>query len=100
MEEAIRERVRFEASNRVHRSLSGARNHVVPLEELVSDDSVDEPSEAESEHDARPSNTAVLSCPCNPLTLSYGHEEADAAPSASRKRLRPGNPSRVAANPF
>src|SRR5829696_1814190 len=52
MEEAVRKRVRLEARHRRGRVAALAAQHVVPLEDLVEDDAVDEPAEPDAEEDA------------------------------------------------
>jgi hypothetical protein len=51
VEEAIGQRVGLEPGDRRRRMLAGVREHVVPLEDLVQDDPVDEPSEAQAEEE-------------------------------------------------
>ena len=49
MKEAISQGVCFETRNRVYRVIAGVANHVMPLEQLVSDDAVDKPTQAQAE---------------------------------------------------
>jgi hypothetical protein len=55
VEEAVDEGVGLEPRHRVHRLAPGIPGeHVVPLEDLMEHDAVDEPAEAESQDERRP----------------------------------------------
>jgi hypothetical protein len=54
VEEAIGERVRLEPRDGRRRVAGGAREHVMPLQDLVQQDAVDEAAEAHAEQDAGP----------------------------------------------
>lgn len=49
MKEAISQGVRFETRNRVYRVIARVADHVMPLEQLVGDDAVDKPTQAQTE---------------------------------------------------
>jgi hypothetical protein len=49
VKEAVRERVRFEPGDRRHRMVAGAREQVMPLQELVQDDPVEESAQPDPE---------------------------------------------------
>jgi hypothetical protein len=53
MEESVGEGVRLEARDRRLRVAALAGQHVVPLQDLVQDDAVDEAAEPEAKQDAR-----------------------------------------------
>jgi hypothetical protein len=53
MKEAIPERVRFQPGNRRVRVAALARQHVVPLEDLVEHDPIDEAAQAYAEQNPR-----------------------------------------------
>ena len=53
VEEPVGERVRLEAGDRVAWMIPGVREQVVPLQDLVEQDAVDEPPEAEAQDEGR-----------------------------------------------
>ena len=58
VEEAVRERVHLEAVLGRDRPTLGAREHVVPLENLMEEDPIDEPAEANAEQGRAPEGSS------------------------------------------
>jgi hypothetical protein len=91
VKEAVGDRVGLESADGADVSLFSAGDHVVPLEELVEDDAVEEPAEPEPEHDPRRDDSSAHLT--RDVLLGGGYWEPRALPLVAENYGGPGEGS-------